>query len=154
MPVKSLISLPKHYKIRVNTYGQAIHLFVGSREELNTFVRTKLKCTEDALGTDSKHMGASQITLEHDEGGHSIVIWLPAMTFSVTEYGLLLHETAHAAIELLKVREMKLGEDSINHAYIYLHEEIFTEFLHRLLKDYNKENPNGKLNVDSEVKNA
>ncbi len=110
---------------------------IGTRDEFRSYMCGKHR-VKGEIDIPPDKVGGTFI-FDAANGSHSLeVIWLPQMDFTTWDYMALAHECDHAAMDILEQHGMKLGDDSMNHAYIYFKGAIYLSFLNQLHRDRKK----------------
>ena len=126
------------FKYTNDTYGFTTWLFVGSYDDMTQWLQKKFKYA----GNDQqvKNHYAEAFQLSDDQGvvcGH--FIWMPSFDFTCRDYGVLVHETLHVAVQALSDRNVIAVLNGESEALNYLQEVIFEKLLVQLNKERKKE---------------
>ena len=123
------------YRYYNDTYRATIHLFVGSREELDVWLRKSHKLVGESPIININAAGGS-FTLNGDTGQtYAHFLWIESFDGEYESIVTLGHECLHAAVKIMHDRgcDMIVGEnsDQLN----YAKDAIFRPFLKALLKE-------------------
>lgn len=127
------------YRYFNDTYRALNYLFIGTREELDTWLRKSHGLKGEAVSIDI-NWGGGSFTLNNDKGQkYAQFVWLYKFDGDCESLVTLSHECLHTAVTIMSDRgcNMIVGDnsDQLN----YLHDAIFRSFLTALLKEIAKE---------------
>jgi len=135
------------YRYFNDTYQTRVHLFIGSREELDTWLRKSHGLKGESVGIDVNWAGGAFV-LNNDKGqNYAHFIWMAKFAIEPEDIDTLSHECLHTAVKIMSDRgcNMIVGDDS--EQLNCLSGAIFRSFLKALLKEIKKESTKEKTDA-------
>lgn len=113
-----------HTLINIELYDQDLLVHFGDKEDLKDYLVQELEVSEEKASQAVSTISPSSIgktIIDYDNGIY--FIWLKELPITDYNFGVLVHEIAHAAIGILNSKGMRLTHDS-EEAYTYLMQYI------------------------------
>lgn len=120
----------KYKYVRADVYRRGITIFIGTREELLSFVKEAWpdnRDLTDAVAEDLEKDNALGTTYVEDDG--QSIIWIPKFPRNAKGIGVLAHEILHATFTLLDYVDVEYRYGGPNEPYTYLFEMFLTKAL-------------------------